>query len=103
MQTSAFPLFMSTAIRWLAGVESVEPFAIAGERSVHPGQFAIAGSDYAPPRAGRYPGRNGEEIEVSLAAIGSPAGDALVPSDPINRPPAAGPACSPGASWSPCC
>lgn len=79
LQTSAFPLFMSTAIRWLAMVEPVEPFAVAGEQSVHPGRFTLAGSDYAPPRAGRHADRNGNEIELSLAAVGSPTTDVLIP------------------------
>jgi hypothetical protein len=79
VQTSAFPLFVSTAIRWLAGVAPIEPFAVAGERSVHAGQFTVAGSDYAPPRSGRYQGRDENQIELSLAAIGSPQSDALTP------------------------
>ena len=86
MQTSAFPLFISTAIRWLAGVEPIEPFAVAGERSVHAGQFALAGSDYAPPRAGRYPGPEwNREFEVSLAAVGLAGRRRPGPGDPIDR------------------
>lgn len=77
LQSSAFPLFVSTAIRWLAGVEAVEPFAIAGERSAHAGHFILAGGDYAPPRAGRYLNRDGRELEVALAAVRSPHSDAL--------------------------
>jgi hypothetical protein len=79
MQTSAFPLFVSTAIRWLADMEPIEPFAMAGERSVRAGQFVLAGSDFAPPRSDRYVDRNGTEIEFSLAAVGSPQADALTP------------------------
>jgi hypothetical protein len=79
MQTSAFPLFLSTALRWLGGVEAPEPFAVAGERSVHPGRFAIAGSDYAPPRAGHDQDRDGRKIELSLAAVEAPQADALNP------------------------
>ena len=60
-----------------AGPTSLAESAIAGQRSVHRGEFSLAGSDYAPPRAGLYTSRNGEEIEVSLAAIGSPQADAL--------------------------
>jgi hypothetical protein len=77
MQTSAFPLFLSASIRWLAGVEQVEPFAVAGERSAHAGQFTLAGSDYAPPRAGPFANRNGDEIEVALPAVKPPERDAL--------------------------
>jgi hypothetical protein len=79
MQTSAFPLFMSTAIRWLAEMEPLEPFAMAGEPSVHPGRFAIAGSDFAPPRSGSYQDRYGKNTEVSLAAVSPLPTDALPP------------------------
>jgi hypothetical protein len=72
MQSSAFPLFMATAIRWLAGVQPIEPFAVAGEQSAHAGRFSFAGSDYAPPRAGRYSDRNGKAFEVALPAVRLP-------------------------------
>jgi hypothetical protein len=79
MQTSAFPLFVSTAIRWLAQVDPVEPFAVAGERLVHSGSLTIAGSEMKPPRAGRYPVQDGKELEVFLAAVKSPGIDPLKP------------------------
>jgi len=78
-QTSAFPLFVSAAIRWLAGVEAFEPFAVAGERSARVGRFSLAGSDYALPRAGRHLDAQGRPVEVSVPAVRSPQGDVLDP------------------------
>ena len=69
LQSSAFPLFFSTTIHWLAGVQPIAPFAVAGERSTQVGQFSLAGSDYAPPRAERHLDRNGKALEVSLSAV----------------------------------
>jgi hypothetical protein len=69
LQSSAFPLFLSSAIRWLARVEPIEPFVVAGEQSAHVGRFTLVGSDYAPPRAGPHLDQNGKAFEVSLKAV----------------------------------
>jgi len=78
VQSSAFPLFLSTAIRWLSGVDPVEPFSVAGERSVRGGgRLALVGSEYAPPRAGTHSDRDGKALEVALPAVRLPEGRAL--------------------------
>ncbi len=76
-QTSAFPVFVSEAIRWLADATPVNPFARAGERLVPADQLSVAGADVAPPRAGDCETNDGSRLAVSLAAVSLPASDAL--------------------------
>ena len=75
--SSAFPLFVSAAIRWLAGSDPVQAFAAAGENLSLAEQLSVAGAVVAPPRAGDYQSVDGETIAVSLRAIEPPLADPL--------------------------
>lgn len=77
VRSSAFPIFVSEAIRWLAGADPVHPFAVAGERLTDADQLTVAGASFAPPRAGSYRIRNDKELAVSLTAVTTQEGDSL--------------------------
>ncbi len=77
VSSSAFPVFVSEAIRWLGGAAPVQSFATAGERLAISDQLEIAGANFAPPQAGDYQAANGQTVVVSLPAVAPVAGDPL--------------------------
>lgn len=77
VSSSAFPVFVSSAIRWLAGADPVQSFASAGERLAASSELSIAGANFAPPRAGDYPTASGQTLAVSVPAVALSAPDPL--------------------------
>ncbi|MFT4550474.1 MAG: hypothetical protein ACI9UA_000664 [Pseudoalteromonas tetraodonis] len=77
VRSSAFPIFVSEAIRWLADASPVPAFAAAGERLPISDQLNIAGAKFAPPQAGDYPTAAGQTLAVSLPAVAPLAADPL--------------------------
>ncbi len=76
-RSSAFPIFVSEAIRWLAGADPVQPFATAGERLVVSDQLSIAGARFAPPHAGDFQTVAGQTLAVSVPTYTPEADDPL--------------------------
>ena len=77
VSSSAFPVFVSEAIRWLASSPPVQAFATAGERLAISDQLHIAGANFAPPQAGDYQTAAGPTLAVSLPAVSPPSADPL--------------------------
>ncbi|MEM7387826.1 MAG: hypothetical protein AAF514_23065, partial [Verrucomicrobiota bacterium] len=77
VQSSAFPLLVSTALRWLAGVEEAVPYAIAGEALFEAGLLEAAGSPFRPREAGEIQTVDGRSLAVSLAGLAPGGSDGL--------------------------
>ena len=73
--SQAFPLFISQGIRWLRNLPPILSYSKVGERLPLIGEYPLksegvqlsgGGSEFTPPRAGRYVNRHGEEIDALL-------------------------------------
>jgi len=72
----SFPLFVARALRWLAGVEPVQPFVAAGETLALEGVVSAGdgvrydglGAGFTPPRVGSYVVEDGRTLAASLFA-----------------------------------
>lgn len=71
MQSSAFPLFIAKAVRWLADEPELTPYVAVGESNE---SLTIAGASFAPPRVGHYDAAGGSKVIASLVPpLGGPS------------------------------